>query len=142
MGAREAFASLGVAPVAPAKSAGATPKPLAGVGGSTSYPSCTGKVREPDGEPFSQDDRRAWGDQLSRDLHGWLSVHPRYVWRQARIWEAISAPLERLEGLVLDYEMTGEAGDRRAAVFAANGVAAVAARAAREWEQRFNTAGH
>ncbi len=93
-------------------------------------------------ETTTADKRREWGDQLSRDLHGWLSVHPRHVWRSARIWEVIAAPLERLEGLVRDYETTGEPGDRRAAVFAANGVAAVAARAAREWEERFNTAGH
>jgi hypothetical protein len=54
----------------------------------------------------------------------------------ARIWDRITPPLERLEALVRDYEVTGEPGDRRAAVFAANAVAAAAARAAQEWEDR------
>ncbi len=88
----------------------------------------------------SFEDRREWGDELVRDLLRWLSVHPPDVWRAARIWDRITPQLERLEALVRDYEQTGEPGDRRAAVFAANAVAATAARAALEWEER-HTAG-
>lgn len=79
------------------------------------------------------EDRCAWSDELVRDLHRWLSVHDPHVWRAARIWEVIEPQLQRLETLLADYDRTGEPGDRKAAVFAANAVAAAAARAAREW---------
>lgn len=82
------------------------------------------------------EDRRAWSDELLRDLHRWLSVHPPDVWTAARIGERIAPQWKRLDTLLTDYEMHGEDGDRKAAVFAANAVAQVAARAAREWTER------
>ena len=91
-----------------------------------------------EGEAHSQEispvpaDRQEWADKLASDLTRWLSVHPPELWRSARTWNRITPRLERLDVLVSDYLTSGEEGDRRAAVFAANAVAAEAGRIADE----------
>jgi hypothetical protein len=78
------------------------------------------------------DARRRWADELRADLERWLSVHPAALLARPAIRDRVQRRRLRFEVLIGDYVRTGEPGDRRAALFAANAVAAEAGAAVRE----------
>jgi hypothetical protein len=96
----------------------------------------TGMQAEDDAaDPQARLARCIWAGKLRYDLHRWLSFHP------VAFWETMShGAIARIEAqqhlfdlLLDDYVESGEPGDRKAAVFASNAVAQVAAEAARSW---------